>query len=284
MTEQVINGITELSAEAGAWLTQSRPTMRRLFLKKRLLAEGETALDWRDAQDSEKQDFTPPENIGRTALTPLYETAGAAYNDDTGYYELNGLTDITEEQMREIYFECAGVTNGLDYEMSLAYKRGIRTTLKNWTNTGGFFLGIKINGCCMNCSKLEVFDPLRNGSIIYSSSIRYAFRFCSRLRTIVPTLRVSSANDELVETFRACAALETVKLQGLKKDVSFADSPKISLESLQYLVDNAENSSAITVTVHADVYAKLTDEGNEQWCAVNTAAQEKQISFAKVEN
>ena len=73
-------------------------------------------------------------------------------------------------------------------------------------------------------------------------------------------------------------------MQGLKKDVSFADSPKISLESLQYLVDNAGNGSTITVTVHPDTYAKLTDEGNEQWHAVNTAAQEKQISFAKVEN
>lgn len=225
----------------------------------------------------------PPENIGRTALTPLYETAGAAYNDDTGYYELNGLTDITEEQMREIYFECAGVTNGLDYEMALAYKPGIRTTLKNWTNSGGFFLGININGCCMNCSKLEVFDPLFNGSIIYGNTIRYAFRFCSSLRTIVPILKVSSVSDDFTETFRNCFALETVKLQGLKKDVSFADSPKISLESLQYLVDNTGNSSAITVTVHADTYAKLTDEGNEQWHAVGEAAKGRNISFATAE-
>lgn len=225
----------------------------------------------------------PPENIGRTALTPLYETAGAAYNDDTGYYELNGLTDITEEQMREIYFECAGVTNGADYEMALAYKSGIRTTLKNWTNTGSFFNLIKINGCCINCSKLEVFDPLRNGQSLSSSNIRYAFRMCSSLRTIVPVLNISRSNEDITETFRACYALETVKMQGLKKDVSFADSPKISLESLQYLVDNVGNGSTITVTVHPDTYAKLTDEGNAQWHAVGEAAKERNISFATAE-
>lgn len=35
----------------------------------------------------------------------LYVAAGAVYNQNTGFYELNGLTDITEEQMREIYVQ-----------------------------------------------------------------------------------------------------------------------------------------------------------------------------------
>lgn len=32
----------------------------------------------------------------------LYVAAGAVYNEQTGFYELNGLTDITEEQMRDL--------------------------------------------------------------------------------------------------------------------------------------------------------------------------------------
>lgn len=36
-------------------------------------------------------------------LRDLYISAGAVYNEATGFYELNGLTDITEEQMRVIY-------------------------------------------------------------------------------------------------------------------------------------------------------------------------------------
>ena len=264
-----------INGKAAEVLSGTAGELANLYAPEQAGAEGQILL----AGDGKPQWADP-----RAAMRPVYESYGAVYNEETGYYELNGLTDITEEQMREIYFECAGVTNGLDYEMALAYKSGIRTTLKNWTNTGSFFNLIKINGCCINCSKLEVFDPLRNGQNLSSSNIRYAFRMCSSLRTIVPILKVSSVSDEFTETFRNCFALETVKLQGLKKDVSFADSPKISLESLQYLVDNAGNGSTITVTVHPDTYAKLTDEGNEQWHAVNTAAQEKQISFAKVEN
>ena len=35
----------------------------------------------------------------------LYIAAGAVYNEKTGFYELNGLTDITEEQMKVIYVQ-----------------------------------------------------------------------------------------------------------------------------------------------------------------------------------
>lgn len=43
---------------------------------------------------------------------------------------------------------------------------------------------------------------------------------------------------------------------------------------------DAANTSAITVTVHADVYAKIQDESNTDWHALLALAQEKQITFA----
>ena len=41
--------------------------------------------------------------IGSSAMRPIYEACGAVWNEETGYYELNGLTDITEEEMLTIY-------------------------------------------------------------------------------------------------------------------------------------------------------------------------------------
>ena len=38
----------------------------------------------------------------------LYVAAGAVYNQNTGFYELNGLTDITERQMKTIYIQTHG--------------------------------------------------------------------------------------------------------------------------------------------------------------------------------
>ena len=78
--------------------------------------------------------------------------------------------------------------------------------------------------------------------------------------------------------------LEEVNYRYINGDCRFAcQSPKLSLASVQYAVDNASNTSAITITVHPDVYAKLTDPSNTEWYAVNTAAQAKQIAFATTE-
>ena len=64
---------------------------------------------------------------------------------------------------------------------------------------------------------------------------------------------------------------------------------------MQYLVTNAANTSPITVTVHPDVYAKLTGDTTNaaaaaltsdelaQWTALVTTANSKNISFATPE-
>ena len=60
-------------------------------------------------------------------------------------------------------------------------------------------------------------------------------------------------------------------------------SPNVNLYSVNFVVQKAINTSAITITVHPEVYAKLTDSTNTEWYAVNTAAQAKQIAFATTE-
>ena len=54
--------------------------------------------------------------------------------------------------------------------------------------------------------------------------------------------------------------LQDVRLYRLKTSISFKDCPLLSLATLQYLVDNAVNTTEITVTVHPVTYGKLTDE------------------------
>lgn len=73
-------------------------------------------------------------------------------------------------------------------------------------------------------------------------------------------------------------------------------SPLLTLDTMQYLVNNAKNTSPITVTVHPDVYAKLTGDTTNaaasaltadelaQWQALVTTANSKNISFATTSN
>lgn len=138
--------------------------------------------------------------------------------------------------------------------------------------------------------KLEVvsFYPgvanVQNGTQMFSE--------CIKLKHILPHLIMENCNAS--EMFYNCKSLETAKIKSLKNSVSFAQSPLLSLESLRFTVDNRPDyfTSAIIITVHADVYAKLTgdttnaaaaaltEEELAQWNQVLVDAAAKNISFA----
>ncbi len=154
---------------------------------------------------------------------------------------------------------------------------------------------------------------------IYSANIQWLFGNQSRLEVVSISHYTSHDAAALVANynycFEGCLSLNKIigalDLQGAptgnfctrdipleefyvktNKSLQFGHFPKISLASLQYMVENAANTSAITITVHPDVYAKLTgDTTNEaaaalsaeelaQWQGVVTAATGKSITFA----
>ena len=211
----------------------------------------------------------------------LYVAAGAVYNQNTGFYELNGLTDITEEQMREIYVQTNPTKRVADL-CSVLNASSIRTNFP-FLNRGGY-KNIDCYAAFANCTNLEVVAfGARDGDKFFPSRIHYAFINCIKLREIKSVLNVTSLesyNNKFLNTFSACRALEKILILNLKDNISFSNSPLLSLESLQYLITNAANTSPITVTVHADVYDKIQDESQADWHALIEAATAKQITFA----
>ena len=109
-----------------------------------------------------------------------------------------------------------------------------------------------------------------------------AFSYCGNLRVIDGNFDISGiTNASLVlGIFERCERLEEFRLTGLKVNIGFPQNRAISYASMEYLISNAANSNAITITVHPDVYAKLTDEANAEWHALLAAAAEKNITFA----
>lgn len=109
-----------------------------------------------------------------------------------------------------------------------------------------------------------------------------AFGGCQKLRKVRGIFYMKTGTANHVGAFEGCKALEEIRIKGLKADLSFTQCPKLSLATLEYIVDNAENTSAITITLHADVYGKITDEGNAEWFALLGKAAAKNISFATI--
>lgn len=209
----------------------------------------------------------------------LYVAAGAVYNQNTGFYELNELTDITEEQMKVIYVQTHGAQRMYNRNNVFEGANTIRTNLQFRNN---FSIGLDGKFRCdfFNCSVLEV--AYVSPSIMYADNTAYMFERCPKLKKIIGILDIRNITSDVnvARMFYQCGLLEHVRISSLKVNISFAYSPLISLESLQYLITNAANTSLITVTVHADVYAKIQDETNAEWHALIETAAAKQITFA----
>ena len=83
------------------------------------------------------------------------------------------------------------------------------------------------------------------------------FYSCAKLRTITTPIHLISATPA---TFTGCVALEEIRIIDLHSDISFADSPLLSLDSVRYMVENTRGDKIVKITVHPDVFAKLNGD------------------------
>ena len=232
-------------------------------------------------------------------LHKMYEEYGAVYNKETGYWEYGDLKDMTEEDCFLAAFYALDAVVTADTASKLEGFNGALTNRVYRSKSRTFFtknIGTStfsgstfcISTCFAHNDSLEYIKLFsRNGIRIRSCGA--AFYRCLSLRTIDTIFIVDSLLANFQNAFFQCYKLKTIKIQGLRSPVSFQDSPLLSYESLNYLVTNAANTAAITVTVHPTTYSYLTGTAQpteevggatEEWQALVTTAQSKQISFA----
>ena len=81
----------------------------------------------------------------------------------------------------------------------------------------------------------------------------------SKLRVIDVNASIILKNSN-VAIFERCYALEEVRLKELAVNLFLGDSSQISKQTIKYAIANANPSSAISVTLHPDAYARLADD------------------------
>lgn len=195
-------------------------------------------------------------------LRDLYISAGAKYNEATGFYELNGLTDITEEEMRKIY-RYVGTPQ---VKASYAYSQ-IRTNFPS----PGFYNG-SICESMFYASKIEVinlgYKQTQPPTILepyVSLEGQRAFYLCKNLRIIYGRIEKYPTINNWDLTFGECAKLEEVRIYRLETNIKFSWSPNLSKESVLYMITNANPPSgaaagSIAITLHPTAYARLKDD------------------------
>lgn len=156
---------------------------------------------------------------------------------------------------------------------------------------------LSYSGTFFGLSNLEVARLSTNDlQGVWVSNMQNAFHGCLKLKEIIPAI-IDSTDSWVswIAAFRDCAELESFQLKGLRYNLDLKWSPKLSLATMQYLVDNASTKitaeKPVVVTVHADTFAKLTGDTTNpavaaltpaelaQWQQILTAATAKNISF-----
>lgn len=212
-------------------------------------------------------------NAPNLALRALFVAAGATYNESTGYYTVGDLNDITEEEMMKIY---AGkeYINNLDKSKALSGNIKFRTMIPTMSASVGqvYTAENPINGdtLCSGNAVLEFFkltNAQELGDVQYTSTIPYisarmnqTFYGCKNLKVIYPIY--FSLVNYCNKTFVGCANLTEVRLYNIKISVSFPDSPLISKDSIIWIIKYAKPTSEITITLHADAYARLANDAD----------------------
>ena len=218
-------------------------------------------------------DYASKMNSG--TLRDLYVSAGAKYNETTGFYELNGLTDITEEEMRKIYNRYL-IDIGTNSRASgwLILESKIRTNLPCITRAD-IFNGIdnSIYGTNVEVLRICAASSEDYNRVCYIGETNaVAHQSMPKLKKVIGIWRYNSENPNMYnfgygQPFSKCPLLEEIRMNRINKSHTFAVSPNLSKESVLYMITNANPPSgaaagSIAITLHPTAYARLKDDAD----------------------
>ena len=265
------------------YITQSKTTVFHDFFTRKFLGEGETVEDFMEVTKSERDRLQgirdawvrPPQ-----VFIDLWNEAAIArgswntkqehgrYNEDTGYFELNGLTDITYGEAVMIYESWVGRKTFYNCRANLPINTQAGYLTSTFTNNT-YLVALWGN---KNSNATPEFTSAQN---------------CGKIRDF----RYFKITVHYGYAFQAWNSLEHI--EGLvitaKGTMDLHWSPLLSIESVQNII--AANPEGNSIKPHPTVYAKLTgDTTNEEvaamdpeelqkWMELVPLAAEKNITF-----
>ena len=169
------------------------------------------------------------------------------FNEETGYFECNDLVDITlNDAINIIQY---GQTETFIKNPSVNKKvrvvfcaiLGSQWTKKSYTGAGLYTERVYCQGIV---SSGRCFAAILDG---------YDLVNCPRLRDV---LYINLENNSRTFYFQRFNSLTTFLGIQMKGNFSFKDSPLLSNESILFLINHEAATSAITITLHPDAYAR----------------------------
>lgn len=203
-------------------------------------------------------------------LRDLYISAGAKYNEATGFYELNGLTDITEEEMRVIYDRTWG------WWIALPNIAGFGSSYPRTNIPCPDYKAIVYKGSCniSSCfSNGEMADNLEvlnfrprypsSDSVfdqIKVSSMNWLCQGNKKPITVIGIINTHYVSDN--NSLNIGGNIKSINIKNLSKNIRFYGSSVLSKESVLYMINNSEGTNAFTIVLNKAVYDVMKDDAD----------------------
>lgn len=197
---------------------------------------------------------------------------GLQYNEATDRWsymaQYGGITDLTTEEVATIFARSGSGMSDADNNSGKYYQYKMRTNFiaQPIVDSGWGYVSPTLHYLYLQSDiEVAVISPYGpNGSCTPKAAAGMFFE-CEKLRRVIGKLNLQYTTP--TEMFKHCFLLEDINIENLKTNISFADSPLLSKESLLYMIENCASSVSFTITLHPDVYAKCTrvDEGEGQY-------------------
>lgn len=226
------------------------------------------------------------------------------YNEETGFFELNGLTDLTYEDALMI-FEISAYRDYPDYTTG-DFNRGayLKRSGKFRTNLPSIMAGYirrpstySVRGYM--CNLLEVLNVMQrmpfNRPPITTIPMKTAadsidLYLCLSLRKIMGVIYLYMSG---AATFGYdLPKLEDIRLENITANYkTLYKAPKLNYPSVKYMIEKRGGTNAITIWYHANVYNKILGTADdaayassggtkEEWMALADLAASKNITLA----
>ena len=190
----------------------------------------------------------------------LFKAAGATLNSDGKTWSMNGITDLTTQELINAYQRRPIGPYLAEVYSNVQPSKKFRTNfpIPSWYNP-------VIASADRLCYANPLIEVLQIGGTNTIASSHVVLRSCTdwlqgakKLRIVLgPVFDVGIIKFSNRE-FKQCQALEDIRLKHLKSNIYFQDSPALNKESIKFMISQASPSSPITITLHPTAYAMAT--------------------------
>ena len=170
-----------------------------------------------------------------------------------GYWYLNGLGDITNEQMRVIYNRTNSFASSTSLNEVLYGDLLVRTNINQYREKGSYYI-VELHAAFLDSILEVVLLSNKPGNGFSVKDISYMAR-SNKIKHFIGVLYTKFIT-RYTEPFLTCLNLKTISIYSLNFNVSFEDSPLLTSKSILYMIQKEAATSAITITLHADAYAR----------------------------